>query len=384
MKLKADQLKLIAEMQKIFKSKSHNEITISYKKAFTGGIVDITGNDYQVSFFDGIKQGYDEKFTINQKLDSKVITSEDYEINPISVIRNKGFNRLCNKKHSMRVKLESNQCEFINVHDAIRHLNYEDLEKIEKTCKKFKDYTIEQCSEGVYGSMSNTLSCSVRIESDKAVITDGSRLEITEIHSQPIGDNQINIRKTEFLKVYALLKKLLKRNKTDIVAHISKEGDQYLIFFSTGGANFNISIKPGKFSGKFPNYDCVIPKDNKNILLLDKGQVLTAIRQANVIRNDRFPGLRFSANPVELENKIELKTSNPEIGDFIYTADCSVNFVGEFVVNLDYLRDSLKTINSEIVQISQGDRIGKSALLIADYMNPSINSIVMPMQLDKD
>jgi len=62
---------------------------------------------------------------------------------------------------------------------------------------------------------------------------------------------------------------------------------------------------------KFPNYQAVIPRDNPNILTVDKEALIRAIKRVAILSSEKSRGIKFDLSGDELR----LFSSNPEFGE---------------------------------------------------------------------
>ncbi|MBC7362278.1 MAG: DNA polymerase III subunit beta [Candidatus Aminicenantes bacterium] len=110
---------------------------------------------------------------------------------------------------------------------------------------------------------------------------------------------------------------------------------------------------------KFPNYQAVIPKDNPNKLLINKDDLISAIKRVSILSAEKSKGIKFDIKQGELR----LFSSNPEMGEARDKLD--IEYQGkelEIGFNSQYLLDFLATVNCEKVRFEIKDE--NSAVLI--------------------
>ncbi|MCI4445661.1 MAG: DNA polymerase III subunit beta [Candidatus Aminicenantes bacterium] len=110
---------------------------------------------------------------------------------------------------------------------------------------------------------------------------------------------------------------------------------------------------------KFPNYQAVIPKDNPNKLLINREDLLNAIKRVSLLSAEKSKGIKFELKKDELK----MFSSNPEIGEARDRLE--VEYQGkelEIGFNAQYLLDFLGTVTSEKVRFEVKDE--NSAVLI--------------------
>jgi DNA polymerase-3 subunit beta len=130
--------------------------------------------------------------------------------------------------------------------------------------------------------------------------------------------------------------------------------------------------------GKFPNFEAVIPKDNKNIVSISKEGIIDAIKRVALLSAERSKGIKLNIK----KNQMRLFSSNPEIGeardkvDIDYEAeDLEVGF------NSQYILDFLTTVKSEKVSFDLKDE--NSAVLMRPATDDDIKYlyVLMPMKI---
>ncbi len=130
--------------------------------------------------------------------------------------------------------------------------------------------------------------------------------------------------------------------------------------------------------GKFPNYEAVIPKDNPNIFLVSRDEIIDAIKRVALLSTERSRGIKFFIE----ENQLRLFSSNPEIGeakDKVY-----IDYSGqelEIGFNSQYLLDFLNTAKSDKIRFELKDE--NSAALVKPEVDDDIKYIyvLMPMKI---
>mgnify|MGYP001287036568 FL=1 len=134
--------------------------------------------------------------------------------------------------------------------------------------------------------------------------------------------------------------------------------------------------------GKYPNYDAVIPKDNPNVLEIDRHQFLQAAKRSSIFSSK-------STNQVRLEitgNKLVIKAEDVDFNNKSEeTLECNYNgtdiaigfnskFIVEMLSNLD--SDSVK------LELSSPSRAGIISPSINDNESEQILMLVMPIMLN--
>lgn len=128
--------------------------------------------------------------------------------------------------------------------------------------------------------------------------------------------------------------------------------------------------------GKFPDYDRVVPKNNKSRMIADKEVLRQALARVLVLSNEKYRGVRLQFSTTGLT----LQTNNPEQEEA--EEEVAVNFQGEPLeigFNITYLLDILGNISGTSVQVELGD--SNSSALLQDEADTKATYVVMPMRL---
>jgi len=128
--------------------------------------------------------------------------------------------------------------------------------------------------------------------------------------------------------------------------------------------------------GKFPDYNRVIPRNHKNVLVLGRTALLSAMQRAAIMTTDKFKGVRMSVEPGVLRlaaNNADQEEAVDEI-DIEYTGDAI-----EMGFNVTYLIDALTNMSQDMVRIELAD--GNSSALITIPDNEHFKYVVMPMRI---
>ncbi|MCK5839063.1 MAG: DNA polymerase III subunit beta [Bacteroidales bacterium] len=144
----------------------------------------------------------------------------------------------------------------------------------------------------------------------------------------------------------------------------------------------NVHLACRLIDGKYPNYEAVIPKDNPNILSVDRVQLLNKIRRVS-----------FFAN--QSTNQIRLKISGKELilsaEDMDYTNEAyerlSCSYEGEDIeigFNAKFLIEMLNNLSNEqiTIELSTPGRAGIIVPVNEDDKNEHIIMLVMPIMLN--
>ena len=134
--------------------------------------------------------------------------------------------------------------------------------------------------------------------------------------------------------------------------------------------------------GKYPNYDAVIPKENPNVLEIDRTLLLQATKRASIFSSKsthqvkldiKGNSLKISAEDLDFNNKSE------------ETLQCSYN--GEDITigfNSRFINEMLNNLSSELIRIelSSPNRAGLISPVSNNVEKEDIIMLVMPIMLN--
>ena len=134
--------------------------------------------------------------------------------------------------------------------------------------------------------------------------------------------------------------------------------------------------------GKYPNYEAVIPKDNPNIMSINRVQLLNTVKRVSIFSNKtthqirlRIAGaeLHISAEDIDYSNKAEERLRCAFQGD-----DMQIGF------NARFLTEMLTNLNSEEVQLelSLPNRAGIITPVDGLEQGEQVTMLVMPVMLN--
>ena len=120
--------------------------------------------------------------------------------------------------------------------------------------------------------------------------------------------------------------------------------------------------------GKYPNYEAVIPKQNTNILTIEKQLLLSSIKRVSIFSNKSTYQVKLNISGRQLE-------ITAEDLDFSNNAKESLtcNYQGEDMeigFNSKFLIDMLNNVDSEEVNI--------------EMSSPNRAGLIIPASMDKD
>lgn len=134
--------------------------------------------------------------------------------------------------------------------------------------------------------------------------------------------------------------------------------------------------------GKYPNYEAVIPKENPNVLMIDRLQFLSSIKRVSIFAN-------------KTTHQIKLKLAGAELAlsaediDFANEANerLTCNYSGEDMeigFNSRFLMEMLNNIDSSEIRLEMSEPSRAGLLIPADMAeDEDILMLVMPVMLNR-
>ena len=209
-------------------------------------------------------------------------------------------------------------------------------------------------------------------ESLKFVATDAHKLvkfETTEYTASEVS---------EFImpkKPLQILKGILQTVDSDLTIQHNDSNAKFIFDKS--------SITCRLIDGKFPNYEAVIPKDNPNVLTIDRQLFLNSARRVSIFSNRTTNQIRLklagsslniSAEDFDFSNKADENLECQYSGD-----DIQIGFNSKFLIEM------LNNLDSDMITLSMShpNRAGIIRPLIdSGESRESITMLVMPVMLN--
>ena len=164
------------------------------------------------------------------------------------------------------------------------------------------------------------------------------------------------------------LSKLLSEIDDDILISISSNK----IVFNMGKIIFISKL----IDGSFPDYKRVIPKNNTNILKINREILLSAVDRVSTIANDKSPVIKFKLLP----NILNLNTINNESSTA--SEDLNITYDGDEIeigFNSKYIMDIMNNLEDEEISIKFKDNT--SPIIALENSNSNLVYVLMPMRV---
>ncbi len=216
---------------------------------------------------------------------------------------------------------------------------------------------------GVFFQISSDSSCFVATDAHKLVKYERKDVTSDESIEFIVPNKPLNILKN-ILQDQAAKTNVL-YNKTNAIFKFS---------------NFKLVCR--LIDGKYPNYDAVIPKENPNVLEIDRNQFLQATKRSSIFSSK-------STNQVKLEikgNKLVIKAEDIDFNNKSEeTLDCNYNGSDISIgFNSKFIAEMLTNLSSDIIklELSSPSRAGIISPTINNDDNEDIIMLVMPIMLN--
>lgn len=233
----------------------------------------------------------------------------------------------------------------------------------QKTLKHCLSATVFSVSRDEARYTLNGVLMAVRNGAARFVATDGKRLAFVQ--------KEVNLPKEVILETIIPTKAVFELTKTLSETGIVRVAySQNQILFEFDGT----AIISRLIEGKFPNYEQVIPKEQKTSTQIHRETFLSAVRRMAILTSQENQSVKLDFT----KGKVLVSSRSPSLGEAKEELEADVT--GEDLAigfNPGYLTDILKNIDTEQVSLSMGGP-DKPGLFKKDdgYLY-----VVMPMQL---
>jgi DNA polymerase-3 subunit beta len=137
----------------------------------------------------------------------------------------------------------------------------------------------------------------------------------------------------------------------------------------------SLTLTSKTIDGTFPDYDRVIPKDNRRLLDVDRAAFYAAADRVATISTEYKPGIRLAID----KNKVTLAVKSPD-GDSA-TEELRADYTAEpFDVgfNVSYLLDIAGQVGADTLQMRLAD--GGTPVVVPDAADEDVLYVLMPMR----
>jgi DNA polymerase-3 subunit beta len=214
------------------------------------------------------------------------------------------------------------------------------------------------------------------------VATDGHRLAYVESPMRFEGLNaevRVLVPKKAMVELERLLREAGDSGKAGAVEFAR---DDAHLFFNVGrgeaaGARLLIARM---LTGQFPNYEAVLPRENKSVVVLDRDAVKAAIGRAALQADQRSHAIRMAVG----KEKVEISASSSEYGEAREEMTPPKAYAGEPVqigFNAQYLLDFLGAAAAGPISFEFKDEQSAGQMRPLGEEDLNYRYIVMPMRI---
>lgn len=209
-------------------------------------------------------------------------------------------------------------------------------------------------------------------ESAAMVATDGHRLALVEKETPVTGlSNELRVLIPK--KAMAELERLLAETEEAVPVEFAK--DESHLFFTVGDR----LLISRMLTGQFPNYEAVLPRENKKTVDVDKDSITSAIRRVALLADERSRAIRLQLD----KDKAEVFSSSGEYGEAHETLDAQ--YAGDAMqigFDYQYLLDFLNVLGEGgKVRLELKDEQSAGQFRPGDEQAYRYRYVVMPMRI---
>ncbi len=202
----------------------------------------------------------------------------------------------------------------------------------------------------------------------RTVATDGHRLACCDAALEITTDEERPIEAILPRKTVQQLMKLLPESDAPVRVELSANQAR----FTFGSIEFLTKL----VDGKYPDYKRVIPQHNDKIFLINREQLIGALRRAAVLANEKFKGLRWLVKP----GCLQIQSANADMEEAV--EEIAINYEGDELdlgFNVVYLLDVLGNLKNSEVRFAFANNQGATLLTMPESEN--FRYVLMPMRI---
>jgi DNA polymerase III subunit beta len=197
------------------------------------------------------------------------------------------------------------------------------------------------------------------------VATDGHRLALAQATlAEPIPKQEVILPRKTVLELQRLLHDDASPIEMRFAANQAK--------FAFAGMEFVTKL----VEGKFPDYNRVIPRHQKNRITLGRAPLLGCLQRAAILTSEKFKGVRLNVEP----GLLRIAASNAEQEEA--QEELEIDYGGDAIeigFNVTYLTDALANIGADMVTLELQD--SQASVLFTVPEQPGFKYVVMPMRI---
>jgi DNA polymerase III subunit beta len=195
------------------------------------------------------------------------------------------------------------------------------------------------------------------------VATDGRRLALVEQETDVPEDAEVDI-----VVPTKTINELIKTLEDEGEIFITTSATQVAFRFS------NILVVSKLIDGTYPNYRQVIPSQCEERISIDRDSLASAVKRVSIMLDDQTASVKLMIT----ENRIELMTSSPEVGEA--RESVAVKYSGKEITiafNPAFLMAPLKCLDSDEVFLELSDELSPGVI----KSNVPFLYVIMPIRV---
>jgi len=210
------------------------------------------------------------------------------------------------------------------------------------------------------------------------VATDGYRLSVKKIKASELGKEDkkeeefkgLIIPSRTLMEVLHLISDQGKAENLMVEMGLTKDGNQAIFYFPEAELSTRL------LDGDYPDYGKIIPKEFTTSVVLDREELLRAVKTASIFARDSANIIKFKFS----EGKLQISANSPQIGENSSEMEAKITGEGgEIAFNYRFLLDFLVSVGSQEVVFEMTGSLNPGVFKIKD--DPSFLHIIMPVRL---
>lgn len=164
----------------------------------------------------------------------------------------------------------------------------------------------------------------------------------------------------------------------EIIRQVKPTDQMVYVEVNSRYALFNLgslTIKSKLIEGKFPDWERVVPRNNHNLVIASKSEILNSIARASILANDRLSGALVKIDGISMSVSCKNQDGEDSMDEIEVQHDGASIECG---FNFNYLRDAANAINGDVVNMAFGHAAG--SVLISGN-DSAMRCVVMPMRV---
>ncbi len=197
----------------------------------------------------------------------------------------------------------------------------------------------------------------------RLVATDGFRLAVEEIEVESKTEE-----KTLLVPARVVMEVVRLSGEGEIkIGHLPETNQ---IYFVAG----EVLVVSQLLAGNFPEYGKILPKEFTTEIVVDKNELLQAVKAAHIFARDNSNMVKWQVE----ETNLKLSASSPERGECL--VEVPIKLTGEkleIIFNAKYVLDYLLIVEGESLAVGLGSKLSPG--MIRDIGRKSGQYVVMPI-----